>query len=252
MIVKEQKFDSDHLKFDTTYLEKCSNNFIILDDNSEKLNPDYKIITKKIESYKYDLITLNSYNIMKNMVDYLEEHCLNNCFDTVVLAGCGGKQMYKGIKRSKFFLNKDVLDVTWHRIWNNETSLGFETNIDNYNLNNRKIIIIEDVIASGNTLWTLKNTIEKLGADVKYVISALIQESSPIINKSFCPIYSGIMINKPQNELLDPFWYPPIYSLRHLLHGDSEMPKFYQILNTKYFNNEDSVELLIKKYRKEI
>lgn len=252
MIIKEKKYSNDDLIFNTIYLNECSNNFIILDDNSKKLNEDYKTITEKINGYDYNLTTLSSNKIMENLISYLKTNNLNDCFDAVVLAGCGGKQMYETIKNSDIFLNKEILDITWHRTWNGENSIGFETNIEDYKIENKKIIIIEDVIASGNTLWTLKTTLEKYGAEVKYVISALIQESSPIITKSFSPIYSGIMINKPQNQDLDPFWYPPIYSLRHLLHGDDEMPKFYQILNSKYFNNENDVELLIKKYRKEI
>jgi len=252
MIIKEKKYNNNDLIFNTIYLDKCSNNFIILDDNSEKLNEDYKIITEKIKNYDYDLVTLSSSKIMEKLISYLITNGLDNSFDTVILAGCGGKQMYEGIKNSKFFINKEILDITWHRAWDGETSHGFETNIETYDLINKKVIIIEDVIASGNTLWTLKTKIEELGAEVIYVVSALIQESSPIINKSFCPIYSGMMINKPQNQELDPFWYPPIYSLRHLLHGDEEMPDFYQILNNKYFNNNEDVETLIKKYREEI
>lgn len=252
MLIKEEKYNNNDLLFDTIYLSDCHNDFIILDDNSEELDENYKIITNKIKNYKYNLITLNSNKIMKNLISYLQLNNLSSCFDSVILAGCGGKQMYESIKDSDFFLGKEILDITWHRIWNGENALGFETNVENYSLINKRVIIIEDVIASGHTLWTLKNTLQKLGAEVIYVISALIQESSPIITKSFCPTYSGVMIEKAKNKSLDPFWYPPIYSLRHLLHGDNEMPNFYQILNTKYFNNNNDVELLIKKYRKEI
>lgn len=58
------------------------------------------------------------------------------------------------------------------------------------------------------------------------------------------------VIKKPKDKDLDPFWYPPIYSLRHLIRGDEEMPEIYNVLNEKYFNNEDKVEKLIKRIRK--
>ena len=251
MIIKEKKYKNKDLIFNTIHLKECSNNFIVLNDNSEVITQDCKIIFEKIKEYEYDLSVLNSNEIMNMITTFLIKKDFDDCFDAVVLAGSGGKLMYENIKNSKIFNNKEIFELTWHRVWDGENSLGFETNIDSYNLTNKKIVIIEDVVASGHTLWTLKNTIEKLGAQVVYVISALIQESSPIIEKSFSPIYAGMMIKKPKNELLDPFWYPPIYSLRHLLHGDEEMQNFYQILNMKYFNHKNDVELLIKRYRKE-
>ena len=252
MIIKEKKYTNNDLIFNTTHLEDCQNNFIVLDDNSEKIIDDYKQIFNKIIEYGYNLTVLDSKQIMSKIICYLEKHNLCDCFDSIILAGTGGKKMYEGIKNTKIFKDKEIISLTWHRDWDGEKSLGFETNINEYNFSNKKVIILEDVIASGNTLWTLKNTLESYGAQVIFVISALIQESSPIIYKSFCNIYSGIMIKKPQDETLNPFWYPPIYSLRHLLHGDDEMECFYQILNEKYFNNEGKVEQLIKKYRREL
>ena len=81
------------------------------------------------------------------------------------------------------------------------------------------------------------------------IASSLIQESSPIIHQSFSPTFSSVMIRKPKDTSLDPFWYPPIYSLRHLMHGDDEMNSFYKVLNEKYFNNNDKVERAIKRVR---
>ena len=159
-------------------------------------------------------------------------------------------QTFNSIKNNKVFDNKFIYNIKWSRYWKGDSFLGFETNIDNYDIKNKRIIIIEDVIASGNTIWTLKEYLDNNNNEVVMICSALIQESSPIVNKSFCETYSSMMIEKTENDELDPFWYPPIYSLRHLLFGDKEMNNFYNVFNEKYFNGNNDVEVLIKKIRR--
>ena len=175
----------------------------------------------------------------------------NIYFDTVLTVGTGGKHFFKAIENNKLFLNKEIINLKWHRYWDNQKSLGFETDIDKYDLKDKKILIMEDVIASGMTLVVLKEEIEKRGGIVVATIASLIQEASFLKEKSIVPTYVTVKINKANDMSLDPFWYPPIYSFRHLLYGDEEMSNFYKILNEKYFNNEDKIEKMIKKYREE-
>lgn len=245
----EKKFKVKDLQYKSFHLYKCNNNFIILDDKTSKINKKIKQIFKLIRNYGYNLKIIDSKKYASKIIKIIKNENLE--FNTVILVGTGGKQMFKSIKDNSVFKNKEIYFIKWSREWKKDKSLGFETDLNKYNLKDKKIIIIEDVIASGNTLWTLKKYIEKLYGDVIGILSILIQESSPIINKSFSPTYSVIMINKSRDDGLDPFWYPPIYSLRHLLYGDDEMPFIYKLLNEKYFNNESIVEKEIKKIRKE-
>ena len=232
--------------YKTSYLDTCQNNFIVLNDFTSKITFKTRKIFKKINKYNYHVKVLNIKKIAKRVEKYLIKQDLE--FDTILTAGEGGKQFFKGMRN---FENKDVIYLKWHRIWDKNVSLGFESDIDNYDLTNKKILIIEDVIASGNTLINLINNIENRNGQVVGICASLIQETSPLIKMSIKPTIVGVKINKTSDASLDPFWYPPIYSLRHLLWGDKEMPLFYEILNEKYFQNNNDIEILIKKVRKD-
>lgn len=247
MIIKEEKLNNYRLTFNSIHLSNCNDNFIILDDKSYIINKEFENITNAIKKYNYNVKIIDINYASSILLQYLKKK--NIIFDTVVLVGTGGKNTFSPIKNDTFFDRKEIIELQWHRKWNNSKSLGFETNINNFDFKDKKIMLFEDVIASGSTIFTLKNLIEKNGGKVIGISSILIQETSPLINKSFCNTYSSIMINKPEDINLDPFWYPPIYSLRHLLHGDDEMPNIYDELNKHYFNNINNIELLVKEYR---
>ena len=247
MIIKEEKNLPYKRVYKTIYLDACPNNFIILNDSTSKINFKIRKIFKKINKYNYHVKVLNIKRIAKRVEKYVMKQNLD--FDTILTAGEGGKQFFIGMRN---FANKNVIYLKWHRIWNKDKSLGFESDIDNYDLTNKKILIMEDAIASGNTLINLINDIEKRNGQVVGICASLIQETSPLIKMSIKPTIVGVKINKTSDTSLDPFWYPPIYSLRHLLWGDEEMPLFYQTLNAKYFQNNNDIETLIKKVRKDL
>ena len=250
MLIKEKKHSKEDLVYQTFCLQKCDDDFIILDDCTTEITKEVNEIFNLIKKFGYQLKVIDCRKYSIDIVRIIKEKNIN--FDTVVLAGTGGKQVFESIKDDLIFNDKNIYSLKWNREWENDISLGFDTDIDKYDFKDKNVIIVEDVIASGNTLWTMKKEIEKLNGKVNAIFSILIQESSPLINNSFCPIYSIITIKKPKDETLDPFWYPPIYSLRHLLYGDSEMPSIYKLLNNKYFNNSDEIECAIKKLRKDI
>lgn len=247
MIIKERKYQRNELKYSSIQQEENNNNFIILDDKTFTIDNNFQKVKELIESYNYKVDVIDIKKTAEVIVNFLKKRI--NEFDTIICAGTGGKQLYNSIEDKSLFKEKEVVYLEWHRTWDNEQSLGFETNIDEFSYQDKRIIILEDVIASGNTLYTMMKEIEDRGGKVVEIYSAMIQESSPIIKKSFMNIFSVVKIKKPENPSLDPFWYPPIYSLRHLYDGDSEMENFYQILNDKYFNGEDKVERFIKKIR---
>jgi len=246
MLIKEKKYKKEELTKGTNTKNKNNNNFIVLDDRTESITKGIKDVFKSINSYGYNVDVIDIRDSAKEILEDLK----TKEFDTLLTVGEGGRTVLSSIKNNSFIKQKELILLNWSRSWNKDKSLGFETNIDDYNFKDKRIIILEDVIASGNTLYTLVKEIEKRGGKVEWIYSSLIQESSPLIKKSFCNMTSITVIKKPKDKDLDPFWYPPIYSLRHLIRGDEEMPEIYNVLNEKYFNNEDKVEKLIKRIRK--
>ena len=246
MLVEEKKYRLDELTKKTYTIEKNDHSFIILDDKTSVITPKINKLFDLINSYDYDVSVID----IEDTAALIARSLKNKQFDTIVTIGMGGKQVYNSIKNESLFMGKNVYLVKWNRKWENDKSLGFDTNIDCFDFENKSVVLLEDVIASGNTLFTIMKEIENMGGDVEWIYSSLIQESSPIINNSFCNTLAAVVIKSPENKNLDPFWYPPIYSLRHLLYGDIEMENFYNILNEKYFNNEKVVETYIKKIRR--
>lgn len=246
MLISEEKSLVER-NYKTFILQNSSQNFIILNDIFKSINIKIKKIIKNIKKYSYNVKVFNISILAKKVIKCFKKD--NIYFDTVLTVGTGGKHFLDSIKNDKLFLNKEIINLDWHRHWDNQKSLGFETDISTYDLKNKKILIMEDVIASGMTLVVLKEEIEKRGGEVVAINASLIQEASFLKDKSIVPTYVAVKINKPNDIALDPFWYPPIYSLRHLLYGDMEMSSFYKILNEKYFNNENKIEKMIKKYR---
>lgn len=250
MIIKELRYTDNVLKYISYHLKTYKKQFIILNDMPSVKFNQIKSLYILIKKYNYNLQVISLQKISQKIIKLIKK--ANIDFDTVVLVGTGGKVVFENIKNNSAFKNKNVFYVKWNRVWEGTQSLGFSTDINKFDLRNKKVILIEDVIASGNTLWTLKKCISNRKGAVQAIFSVLIQEGSLISQKSFAPTYSICMIRKTGVKDLNPFWYPPIYSLRHLLYGDLESSLFYEELNKRYFNNEKIVETRIKKIREEI
>ena len=250
MLVKEKKYNIADLTYDSNHLLENSNNFIILDDKTIEIDENVKKIFSLIESYGYKLDIVDIEQMAEIIIKRVKES--NIVFDSVITVGTGGLQLYKSIKNNPLLKDKNIYNIKWNRLWQKDKSLGFETDLEKYKISNKTILLLEDVIASGNTLWTLKEELESSNNKIQMVACALIQESSSLLRKSFSNTFSSMMICKPSNEKLDPFWYPPIYSLRHLFYGDEEMEQFYETLNEKYFNNDKLVETNIKALRRSL
>ena len=240
----EKSLDKDVIK-----LGYNSNNFIVLDDSTVIKKSKLDKIINEIEKYNYKVNIVYMTEIAKKIEEYIND---NNCLkdiDTVILLGEGGTRFFKYINANNVFSNKEVYRIKWSRLWNGDKSEYFTTNIDDFDIRNKKILIIEDVVASGETLLNINDYLQKYNNQIELLITCLIQECSPLINQSFCKTIAGEVIKEISNGEDDPFWYPPIYSLRHLLYGDEEMPNIYDNLNKRYFNGDDDVERIIKEVR---
>lgn len=244
MLVNNKKIQLDKAKENTTILSEIKENFIILDDNTYPNKKNINRIGEEISKYDYKVKILSINNLMEKVRNYLYLKNINLKDYTIVTVGEGGKQVFKALNKDAL----EVIEIKWSRNWKSEISNEFITNIETFNFKSKNIILIEDVIATGETLYNIIFEIKRKGGNVKKIICAIINESSPLIDKSFAETIVAAKIISKDSE--NPFWYPAIYSTRHLFYGDEEMPKFYEVLNDKYFK-DDIIEREIKKMRSE-
>ena len=244
MLVNNKKIQLDKAKENTTILSEIKENFIILDDNTYPNKKNINRIGEEISKYDYKVKILSINNLMEKVRNYLYLKNINLKDYTIVTVGEGGKQVFKALNKDAL----EVIEIKWSRNWKSEISNEFITNIEAFNFKSKNIILIEDVIATGETLYNIIFEIKRKGGNVKKIICAIINESSPLIDKSFAETIVAAKIISKDSE--NPFWYPAIYSTRHLFYGDEEMPKFYEVLNDKYFK-DDKIEREIKKMRSE-
>ena len=244
MLVNNKKIQLDKAKENTTILSEIKENFIILDDNTYPNKKNINRIGEEISKYDYKVKILSINNLMEKVRNYLYLKNINLKDYTIVTVGEGGKQVFKALNKDAL----EVIEIKWSRNWKSEISNEFITNIEAFNFKSKNIILIEDVIATGETLYNIIFEIKRKGGNVKKIICAIINESSPLIDKSFAETIVAAKIMSKDSE--NPFWYPAIYSTRHLFYGDEEMPKFYEVLNDKYFK-DDKIEREIKKMRSE-
>ena len=244
MLVNNKKIQLDKAKENTTILSEIKENFIILDDNTYPNKKNINRIGEEISKYDYKVKILSINNLMEKVRNYLYLKNINLKDYTIVTVGEGGKQVFKALNKDAL----EVIEIKWSRNWKSEISNEFITNIETFNFKSKNIILIEDVIATGETLYNIIFEIKRKGGNVKKIICAIINESSPLIDKSFAETIVAAKIMSKDSE--NPFWYPAIYSTRHLFYGDEEMPKFYEVHNDKYFK-DDKIEREIKKMRSE-
>ena len=244
MLVSNRKFDEKSLNNNTKILCNVEADFIILNDNTY-INLEHICKIKRfIESYNYRVEILLLNQLMESIKEYLKSLEIELKNYTIVAIGEGGKKAVEALN-----LNLNFSELKWSRVWKNNVSEKFITNVEEFDYSNKEIILIEDVIATGETLFNVVSEIEKRGGKIIKIISAIINEGSPLSTKSF---KETIISKKIKNKFRkDPYWYPAIYSTRHLFYGDNEMPNFYKIFNEKYFRNEDKIEKEIKKMRSE-
>lgn len=224
------------------------NSFFILDDNTKIDSSKLNRIIDEIQLYGYKVNIVTMTEIANKVIKFLENSLIDE-FDTIVLLGEGGSRFFALFKDCSIFKDKKIVNLKWSRSWSGDSANFFETNIDEFDINNERIVIFEDVIASGETIMNIKDYLENNGNQIMLLITCLMQETSPMANNNFCNTIVGNLINKSTSSDLDPFWYPPIYSLRHLIYGDEEMSKFYDSLSKRYFKSEKSIEKLIKEMR---
>ena len=219
-------------------LQEFKGDFFILDDGAT----EYAIneISALIRKYyrRVEIISLKEHakKIFENQSELFSSEVM-----TIAL-GAGGKNIVSLLSRD--FTFPQLCCCTWSRVWGTEYRTQFQHNLDSIDLCGKQIVIIEDVIASGETLRAVKNYLLERGASIIKVFAAVISGASPMISNQFAlNICVGAKLNACGLALKDDefsaHWYPAIYSLRHLLYGEDENPDFYNTISNLYFDGAD-------------
>ena len=222
-----------------TVLNKLKSDFFILNDGSmcEKL---YCIETfVKRYFYSVSVVDLSEYaKLLFNNSSSLFE------MEDLLIIGLG----QGGVSIVNFLSNElssyDLIRAKWSRVWGYKCHNHFCHDLHLYDLRRRNIIIVEDVIASGETIEAAIKYVKEQGGNIVGVMSAIISGTSPLHNKAFdLPIIVGASLESvsavTRSDEFISHWFPGIYSLRHLLWGEVENPNFYSTLSNYYFNGDD-------------
>jgi len=200
------------------YNEKLKVEFLILNDlNIPDVSPLTDFISKYMDCVVYDI------NDLCKSLKY------NFNFKNVYAVGDGGKIVLGNININT--KNFDVILIK--RIWKDGKLLGF-SNIENVKIK-EKSVLIDDVIGSGKTLYYLNSA----GVSDMEAVS-LIMNSNPSDFKD----ENGVKGYKNTTCTLlvegngtDSYWYPAVYSLRHILWKPKENSWYLKNIARQYFKN---------------
>jgi hypothetical protein len=182
--------------------------------------------------------------IASNITSYLRPRYLLNNYDYIVGIGDGGFRMLYYLQKTMRLDPKKVVFIKCSHVFLENGKIDFTHDIDSVCWENLKILLVDDVIARGDTVDFVSRQIRNRGGDSLGLISGIISCNSPYFNKCCFPftcIEKGVFYKNIDPFKKDPFWYPPIFSLRHLLFGDLETTNFYKVFSEKYLNCEESI-----------
>lgn len=233
-------------------LKVRKSDFFILDDgtNVKTLEPLKVFLHQYFENIcvlSLREISQNLYQDFKQLID----------FDDIFFVGLGqGGTIVLNymIEASENQISSQ--NIQWSRHWIDRDNFDFiKGKLDKSIYSGKRIIFVEDVVASGKTIREAAKTFEKTGANIIGIISALINENSPALEPGFFGFALYGVHARPlsyKSDCMDSYWFPPIYSLRHLLYGEQENPLFYQILSEKYSLPQNLLQKTIDKIKPDI
>ena len=136
------------------------NSFFILDDNTQIESSKLDKIKDKIELFGFQVKVITMEEISKMVINFLSKNLIDE-FDTIILLGTGGSRFFNFFENHMIFKDKKIIKLKWSRSWIGNNSNYFETNIDEFNISEERIIIFEDVVASGETVLNINKYLEK-------------------------------------------------------------------------------------------
>lgn len=231
---------------DMIVLEKCSADFFILDDSKYlKLDKSEQSMIFRFMEYldkkriSVKIITIDE--LASLLLNKLKEDNISNNFDLIANIGMGGKELFAPMK--EYFVEKEVKDIICKRVWYSKTLVKIEDDINSYYFQGKKVLLIDDVVATGHTLNNIIKKIENLNGIVSMIMIGL--GSCNFLDKENYPIIIGKKLYEKHKHILSnidgAYWYPGIYSIRHLLNEENGMANFKERIAEMYFENDAEV-----------
>lgn len=224
-------------------VEKKADFFILGDVNineeSEKNKEKALMILDYIRSSKKVLEIIDFSEIAMIIKDDIVKIIKDGKINCIILVGNGGKLLF--MELDKIIKIKSIEKVSFmiQKRWN-----GADKQIIESNINGKNILLLDDVLATGETIRNALIEIEKKGGIVKGIVVGVMSEnykgSEPISVAGYKLCDKGSV-----KKSIEPFWFPPIYSIRHLLNKENEMPNFAEIFAEKYFDGDMKVIKMI-------
>lgn len=217
------------------YQDFCSNEFYLLDDLTSLDTADKVFQYIKQYGYSTRIIT------MHECVKYLSYHLNKFSSDKVYIVSIGkGGEILLRLLKEYFLYDFSCLELTYSQIIVQNRIIGYNTNFENYNWYNKNILVIEDIIYTGNTIIDFINRLINNGGTLIGVLSCIAcvdcDNKLPHIR-----ITSKYLLSKKNKKL------PPVYSYRHLLYGEGNYCEFYENIEQLYFGGEEKIRKIISK-----
>lgn len=218
------------------FQKKTYGNFYLLDDTSKLYNEE--TIIRYIEKYNYDVVKLEISKSVKYLSEIASEFAKKEyCF---VSLGKGGEILAKLLHGMKDVIN--TINLEYSQIIIHNRVISYKTDLDRYDWKNKKIVILEDVIYTGDTLYNFIRRVKDHGGNPCAVLTCIACDDCNIKLESISPhidITSYYMISKDNGVL------PPLYSYRHLLYGEGEWCEFFDYIGDLYFSGNKNLKNII-------
>ncbi len=232
--------------------------FFLLDDGTPA--PDPSTIVKYLENQGYTVCTLSLQGVAVLLSNRLISMLASLDISTLVSLGDGGAQFLAALSSASCDLpdHLEILRIRWSRTWRDDVEGEFEHDLDRFSWDGRRVLLVEDVVASGRTLEGAQSALFERGANVAAVATAVALGTSPWLRMAPVPLLVGLVAHgvdrvpfEHGRSTDDPHWFPPFYSSRHLFFGDRDMPRFYERLAALYFGGDDTIQQLVLTLRGE-
>lgn len=217
-----------------TIISKCKSDFFILDDGTKV--KELELLKTFIKKYYDKAVILSLKDIAAKLYLSLSKMSAD---EQIVLLGIGEGGSIVANYISEYSQHRiNVINTKWSRKWISRYDYTFVNgNIELAEYEKKEIILVEDVVATGETVKEFNNSIKKNGIKPSGICTAILSENcNSNIFEQFEFTLIGVLASSNSNNTnpKEPYWYPPIYSLRHLLYGEEEQSFFYELLYEKY------------------
>lgn len=183
------------------------------------------------------------------LVSFFKPLLINNS-DEIIAIGNGGELVTKKLLDTNN-MKYDYKNFSIYRKWH-DGDYEFQYDMPNGILIDNNIHVIDDVVASGETLSRAREILDPLHSRA---FSATVLVAGGNLNSDYRKSDGGLSGYDRLTSALsvlsdsddDPYWYPAIYSMRHLLFKKEHNPHYLERMSKRYFNgNSDSLEKILE------